>query len=95
MFARITKYKMKAGSRDEAIETMESLKGEIMALKGVQQFINAGNEDGSGYVISVVGSKEDSDSNAERVKEIWGNFGGLLEEIPNPEGFDVIVNWSN
>ncbi|MGE4610096.1 MAG: hypothetical protein AAED33_01615 [Paracoccaceae bacterium] len=95
MFARVTKYKMNVGSRDEAITIMENLKSEIMTLNGIQQFINAGNEDGSGYIISIIGSKEESDSNAERVKDIWGNFGALLEEIPTPEGFDVMVNWSN
>ena len=56
MFARVTKYKMHAESRDEAITIMENLKSEILALKGIQQFINAGNEDGSGYIISIIGS---------------------------------------
>ena len=95
MYARITKYKMKAGSRDEAVALMESIKGQIMALNGVRHFYNCGNDDGSGYIISIVESKEQSDANADTVKKIWGNFSGLLEAAPTIEGFDVLADWSN
>lgn len=95
MFARITHYKMKPGTREAAIAQLEQMKGDIMALPGLKQFINTMNEDGSGYVISVVESKEISDANAERVKELWGQWGEYLESVPTPEGFDIIANWSN
>lgn len=94
MFARITRYKMKAGSRDEGEALVTQLKDQIMSLDGMQQFINCANEDGSGYVISLVESQEKSDANAEKVAAIWGNFAHLLEAAPTPEGFDVIANWS-
>lgn len=93
MFARITKYKMKPGSRDEATALMEKLKPQIMALPGIKQFINVMNDDGTGYVVSLVESKAKSDANAEKVREIWANFGPFLEAMPNPEGYDVIANW--
>ena len=95
MFARITKYKMRAESRDDAIALMESLKGQIMGLQGIQNFYNCGNDDGSGYIISIVSSEADSNANAESVKTIWANFGDLLEAVPTAEGFDVLVDWSN
>lgn len=95
MFARITHYKMKAGSRDAATAQLHQMKGEIMALPGLKQFINTMNEDGSGYVVSLVESKEVSDANADRVKALWGQLGEYLEAMPSPEGYDVIVDWSN
>jgi len=95
MYARITKYKMKAGSRDEAVALMESIKGQIMALNGVRHFYNCGNDDGSGYVISIVDSKEQSDANAEGVKAIWAGFAPLMEAAPTAEGYDVLADWSN
>lgn len=95
MYARITKYKMKAGSMDEATSIMNSVKDQIMALGGLQQFYNCGNEDGSGYIISIVGSKEQSDANAESVKTIWAGVGSLLEAAPIVEGYDVLADWSN
>lgn len=93
MFARITHYKMKPGTRDEAVKVLEGLKSQIMSLPGTVQFINAANEDGSGYVIAINESRELSEGNLSKSKEIWGNFGQFLEAMPTPEGFDIVVNW--
>ena len=93
MFARITQYKMKPGSRDAAIEMLESLKDQIMAMPGIIHFLNTMNEDGSGVVVSVVESQATSDANAETVAEIWANFAEFLEVAPNPVGYDVVANW--
>jgi len=94
MFARVTKYKMKPGSRDAVSELMNSLKGDIMAMPGMHNFINVMNEDGSGYVVAVVDSQATSDANAEKVKALWANFAPHLESIPTPVGYEVIANWS-
>lgn len=93
MFARITKYKMKPGTRDATTKLLESLKSQIMALDGMRHFINAINEDGSGYVISVVESKAKSDANAPQVAALWANFAEYLEAAPVPEGYEVIADW--
>ena len=95
MYARITKYKMRTGTRDEAMTIMDSVKSQIMALNGLQHLYNCGNEDGSGYIISIVESKDHADAYGESVKEIWTNFGDLLEAAPTVEGFDVLADWSN
>ena len=93
MFARVTQFKMKPGSRDAATALMNALKGQIMGLPGMIHFINVMNEDGSGYVISVVESEETSNANAEKVQALWANFAEHLEGPPSPQGFDVIANW--
>jgi len=95
MFARVTKYKMKPGSREAATELMNRLKSEIMGMPGMHNFVNVMNDDGSGYVISVVESQATSDANAEKVKALWGQFAEHLEGAPTPEGYDVIANWAN
>lgn len=95
MFARVTQYKMKPGSREAATDLLESLRGQIMAMNGMKSFINVMNEDGSGYVISVVDSEETSNANAPKVAELWGAFAEHLEGPPVPGGFDVIAHWSN
>ncbi|MEP2030676.1 MAG: hypothetical protein ABJI96_18430 [Paracoccaceae bacterium] len=95
MFARVVEYKMKAGSKEAATKLMHSLKDEILGLPGVQNFINVMNDDGSGYVISVVESQATSDANAPKVAELWDAFSEYLESAPKPAGFDVIANWSN
>ena len=93
MYARITSYKMKPGLREEATALLQSLKESILGLNGMKEFINVMNEDGSGYVVSLVESKAASDGNAEAVKAIWSNFSEYLESVPSAEGYDVIAHW--
>lgn len=95
MFARVTPYKMKPGTRDAATALMNQLKDRIMGMPGIHTFINVMNEDGTGYVVSVVESEEISNANAETVKALWGQFAEYLEAMPTPAGFDVIAHWSN
>ena len=94
MFARITPYKMKPGTRAAATKLMESLRGQILGLQGMKHFINVMNEDGKGYVISIVESEEASNANMEKVKALWANFADHLEAMPTPEGYDVIADWT-
>ncbi|MGQ3489043.1 hypothetical protein [Roseovarius pacificus] len=95
MFARVTKYKMKPGSREAATALLNQLKDKIMGMNGMHNFVNVMNDDGSGYVISVVESEETSDANAEQVQALWGQFAEHLEEPPSAEGYDVTANWVN
>lgn len=95
MFARITHYKMKPGSRDAATHLLNSLRDEIMGLQGMQHFVNVMREDGTGYIVSLVESEASSNANADKVAKIWSNFAGYLEAPPKAEGYDVIANWSS
>lgn len=95
MFARVTHYQMKPGSKEAATEMMLSLKDQIMAMPGMHNFINVMNDDGSGYVIAVVESEETSNANADKVAALWGNFAQFMMAPPEPAGFDVVANWGN
>lgn len=95
MFARVTQYKMKPGSKDATTAIMNSLKSQIMEMTGMHNFINVANEDGSGYVIAVVESEATSNANAPKVAELWGAFADHMEAPPKAVGYDVVANWSN
>ena len=95
MFARVTHYKMKPGSKDATTAIMNSLKSQIMEMPEIHNFINVLNDDGSGYVISVVESEATSNANATKVAELWGAFSDHMEATPKAEAYDVIANWSN
>ena len=95
MFARVTHYKMKPGSKDATTAIMNSLKSQIMGMPGMHNFINVANDDGSGYVISVVESEATSNANASKVAELWGAFSDHMEAAPKAAGYDVVANWSN
>ncbi len=92
MFARITKYRMKPESIDAAMALLDELKPQIMAMPGMLNFINVMNDDGNGYVVSVVESEEVSNANQERVMALWGQFADHLAGPPEMEGFNVIMN---
>ncbi|WP_170601212.1 hypothetical protein [Ruegeria arenilitoris] len=93
MFARVTQFKMKPGTREAATARMNDLKDQIMGMPGMHCFTNVMNEDGSGYVISVVESEATSNANAPKVAELWGQFTEYLEGPPTPMGYDVIAHW--
>lgn len=95
MFARVTRFKMKESAVDAAKELMVGMKGDVMALPGMKQFINVMNSDGDGYVIALVSDRATSDANAEQVRALWGRFADHLEAMPVPEGYDVQENWVN
>lgn len=93
MHARITHYKMKAGSVDAARQLQDRLKGDIMGLPGMRHFYNAMKEDGSGYIVSIFEPSEMTADSPDRVKAIWANFSDLLEAPPVPEVFDLLADW--
>ncbi|MEM7641486.1 MAG: hypothetical protein AAF366_03055 [Pseudomonadota bacterium] len=93
MFARVTPFKMKKESRDAMIQLMHELKSDIMALPGIQHFINVIDDEGRGYVISMVESREVSDANADKVRALWAKFADHLESQPLPEGYEVVADW--
>lgn len=93
MYARVTPFKMKPGTKDAATKRLGTMKDLIMGMPGMQQFINVMNEDGTGYVIAIVESEEASNANAETVKSAWGQMAEFLEEMPTPRGYDVVADW--
>ncbi|AXI42239.1 hypothetical protein C1J02_10045 [Sulfitobacter sp. SK011] len=94
MFARVTHFRVKPSSIEEAKALTEKLKPQIMALPGIHSFINMIDDDGKGCVVSLVESRETSEGNAQAVQALWANFADHLTEAPTADGFDVIANWS-
>ena len=95
MFARVTPYKMKESAREAALQQMKDLKSEIMAMPGMRSFVNVMDETGRGYIVALVDSREVSEKNAGTVRMLWAKFSDHLEETPEPEGYDVMAEWSN
>jgi len=94
MFARLTAYKMRRGSKDEATQMMNALRAQIMAMPGMIQFTNIMNGDGRGYILTLVESEAQSDANAAKVAALWANFAPFMEAVPTAEGFQVEAHWT-
>ena len=95
MYARITPFKMKPGSKDAATKLVDGLKSQIMALPGIQQFINVIDDDGAGYVISLTDVETPTPETNEKIKQIWGGFAEHLEAMPQASSYDLIAHWKN
>ena len=94
MYARITPYKMKPGSKKAAVKIMQSLKSRIQELPGQHQFINTINDtDGSGYVISLTDIPDVTPEMTDKIRALWASFNDFLEVQPSPATFEVVANW--
>ena len=95
MYARVTPYKMKPGSKAAATKIMEALKDRIMALPGQKGFLNIMNdEDGTGYVISTTENAETTPETVEKFNALWATFKDHLIEQPTAATYDVVADWS-
>ncbi len=95
MYARITTYKMKPGSRDAATGVMNGLKADILALPGMVRFINVMDDNGAGYIIALSKNETTDEATLAKIKALWGNFADLLEGPPERSDYDVIADWSS
>ncbi len=93
MYARVTPFKMKAGSKEAAKAIMDGLKDRILAIDGMQHFINVMDDDGNGYVVALTTNAETPPEVQERINALWGAFGEHLEARPEAQSFTVMANW--
>lgn len=93
MFARITKYRIRPETVDTVRAELERARPEIMALPGLKHFVSVMNEDGSGYVVAFVDSREPSALRRGKIEAIWERFSAYLEAPPTVESFAVIADW--
>jgi hypothetical protein len=92
--ARITRFKMKTDAAEAARELLHRLRGEIMAQPGMQRCVAVMNDDGSGYVIALVDARGGSPESVDRVRALWRKFHDHLEDVPEPEIFTVVADWT-
>ncbi len=94
MYARVTNYKMKPGSREAATKVMEGLREQILALPGIVKFINVMKDDGTGVVVALSTNQTMDEETAARVQALWSNFMEFLESPPERGDFHVVADWT-
>lgn len=93
MYARVTHYKMKSGSREAATALLDSMREEIMAMPGMVRFINVMNDDGAGHVVALTTNQTLTEEAAARVQQLWARFGEFLETAPERGDYHLIADW--
>jgi hypothetical protein len=92
---RITRFRMRPDAIDAARALVGELRAEIMAQPGILRCIVAMNEDGRGYVMALTDERGGVPESVDRVRRLWHRFHDHLDQSPEPEIFDVVVDWSN
>jgi quinol monooxygenase YgiN len=95
MFARISTFNMKPESIADAEAKIAELMPTVMAMDGMVTFTLTINADGSGVVVSVIESEEQSNANQEQVAALWAQFGDFLAAPPEVTGYRVLQHQSN
>jgi len=93
MQARITRFKMRPEEVEAARQLVLHLRDEIMAQPGIERCITVMNGDGSGYVLALVDERGSLPESVDGVRAIWHKVHDHLETVPEPEIFEVLVDW--
>ena len=96
MYARITAFRIKPEAVEVATAKLEEMKPAIAALPGLQHFIHVVNDDGNGYVISLIDDATAANPPTEKIQAIWAQFGEYLAAPPEaPMTYRVLANFTN
>ena len=94
MFARVSRFKLRPGAREDATRMMEGMEEKIMALRGMVSFTAMVNSDREGLITVVAESELVWTTNAAQTAHLWSNFAQYLEAIPTHTNYDTVANWS-
>ncbi len=93
MYARVSRYRMKSDSFDEAWQMVEAMRPQIKALPGLRDWLNLGRaEDGTGVVIALYDDRAAAEAALPSALEIWARFSDHLADDPETEGYDVVLD---
>ncbi len=92
---RITRFRVRPDAVEAARALVVELRAEIMAQPGLLRCIVALNDDdGRGYVLALIDERGGLPESVDRVRLLWHKFHDHLDEVPEPEIFDVVADWS-
>ena len=93
LYARVSRYRMKPESFDEALRMVDAMKPQIKAIPGIQDWLNMGRTaDGEGVVIALYENEAAAEAALPRAREIWAQFADHLMAEPETEGYDVVMD---
>jgi hypothetical protein len=92
---RITRFRMRPDAVEAARALVRQIQGEIMAQPGLLRCIVVMNDDGRGYVVALTDERGGLPESVDRVRMLWHKFHDYLDEVPEPEIYDVVADWSN
>lgn len=93
MYARVSTYKMKLETFDEAQAMIEGIGPQVAALPGLRDFKNVGRgSDGTGVVVAIYDDQAAAEAATAAAKEIWAKFTDYLVGPPEIEGYDMVID---
>jgi len=91
MYARITRYAVRAEQIPDAQDLFRESIGFVRKVRGLELFTNFMNDDGSGLLVAVYENKAAAGAAAPLVQEFWSRFKSLLLAPPALEEFGTVL----
>ncbi len=90
MHARLTRFKLKPGKREEWTRLREELADEIHAFKGLRHWIGlVAENEVDVVVVAVYDGAEGMEESMPAVRRVWERFAHMMDEQPSAERYEV------
>ena len=96
MFARVVTFNLNTETWDDALATLDTVKGQLETFPGLRSWVSVGNrESGKGVAVAVYENKEALEAVTDQVNEILAGFGAYFTSPPTVEAGDVLAHIDN
>lgn len=93
MFARIVSYNLNTETWDDALATLDTVKGQLETFPGLRFWVSVGDRDsGKGTAMAVYESKEALEAATDQVREILAGFSGFFTSPPTVDVGEVLAH---
>ena len=91
MYARITRYEVRAEQIQAAQDLFRASIGFIRKVRGLELFTNFMADDGNGLLVAVYENKAAAGAAAPLVHQFWSRFADVLRGPPALEEFSTVL----
>ena len=87
MYARVTTFKVDPARIAELGSKVEEMRPRVRVLPGLAHAYAAWRADGQGMVVALYEDKVSADRAVARMQALWGEFAGLISDVPRVDTF--------
>ncbi|AWJ91916.1 hypothetical protein Sp245p_19145 (plasmid) [Azospirillum baldaniorum] len=89
MYARMTRFRLKLGTRDEWFRLRDGMAADIHALKGLKHWFTLQGDDDEVVVVAIHDSVWSAEAAMPDVLKLWQRIAHLMDDQPSTKFYDV------
>ena len=90
MHARLTRFKLKPGKREEWIRFRDEVDGEVRALKGLKHWIGLVGDNDDVVVVAICDQAASIKESMPALRRVWECSAHLMDEQPSTARYEVV-----